>query len=66
MTVIHYLTVHEAAQRMQVSDMTIYRAVTSKQLRARRVGRLYRIHPQHFAEWVRSLDTIDGAIGAAS
>ncbi|HEV3472143.1 MAG TPA: helix-turn-helix domain-containing protein [Actinomycetota bacterium] len=39
----HFLTVAEVARGLRVSNMTVYRLVTSGQLPAVRVGRSYRI-----------------------
>jgi excisionase family DNA binding protein len=37
------LTVHEVAEIMRVSNMTVYRLIRAGELRAARVGRGYRI-----------------------
>jgi excisionase family DNA binding protein len=37
------LTVHEVADLMRVSTMTVYRLITAGDLRAARVGRSYRL-----------------------
>ncbi len=39
----HLLTVHEVAEIMRVSNMTVYRLIRAGELRAARVGRGYRI-----------------------
>jgi excisionase family DNA binding protein len=42
-TTDHLLTVHEVAEIMRVSNMTVYRLIRAGELRAARVGRGYRI-----------------------
>lgn len=38
-----FLTVHEVADLMRVSTMTVYRLIKAGDLRAARVGRSYRV-----------------------
>lgn len=51
---IELLTVTETAARLRVSKMTVYRMVHSGALPAVRIGRGFRIHRQHLAEFLRA------------
>ena len=48
------MTVSETAARLRVSKMTVYRMVHSGELPAVRIGRGFRIHRQHLAEFLRA------------
>ncbi|MDR1440834.1 MAG: helix-turn-helix domain-containing protein [Bifidobacteriaceae bacterium] len=47
-----FLTVSEVAATLRVSDMTIYRLITSGEIRALKVGRSYRIPAAALDEWL--------------
>lgn len=50
----HFLTVAEVARGLRVSNMTVYRLVTSGQLPAVRVGRSYRIREDDVRRYLQS------------
>ena len=50
------LTVHEAAERLRVSNMTIYRLI-NQGLPAYRIGRTYRLDRQKLEEWLEGRRT---------
>jgi excisionase family DNA binding protein len=54
-----FLTVAEVAQRLRVSNMTVYRLINSGQLPAVRVGRGYRIRTDDVHKYLeaRYMDT---------
>jgi excisionase family DNA binding protein len=47
-----FLTVSEVAETLRVSDMTIYRLISSGEIRALKVGRSYRIPAEALDEWL--------------
>ena len=42
----HFLTVGEVAQMLRISNMTVYRLISSGQLPAVRVGKSYRVREE--------------------
>ena len=42
----HFLTVSEVAQMLRISNMTVYRLISSGQLPAVRVGKSYRVREE--------------------
>ena len=57
MTAPEVLKVTEIARMMRVSTMTVYRHIHTKELRAYRVGRTFRVRADDFAEFMRAADT---------
>ncbi len=55
-----FLTPHEVAETLRVSDMTVYRLIKSGELRALRVGRSYRISEDDFDAYVAARFTEAG------
>lgn len=49
-----YLTVHQVAQHLQVSKMTVYRMVDRGELPTLAVGKSYRIPREEFEAWKRA------------
>ena len=49
------LTVHEVAQRLQVSPRTVERAVTAGELRSVRIGRSRRVAPDDLEHYIQDL-----------
>ena len=56
-----FITVNQAAQALQVSPDTIYRAVAAQDLRACRIGRCVRIAPEDLAYYVSLRSTAAAA-----
>ncbi|MGZ4520247.1 MAG: helix-turn-helix domain-containing protein [Mycobacteriaceae bacterium] len=52
------IDVEEAAKRLGVSKMAIYRLIEGKQLRAYRIGRSFRIDPRDLAAFMDAASTI--------
>lgn len=52
-----YLTVSQVAEHMAVSKMTVYRLIEDHVLPATRIGRLYRIHPDHLTQYLDEMST---------
>ncbi|MDR3360178.1 MAG: helix-turn-helix domain-containing protein [Bifidobacteriaceae bacterium] len=50
-----FLTVSEVAETLRVSDMTIYRLISSGEIRAIKVGRSYRIPAEALDEWLSDI-----------
>lgn len=48
----HLLKVHEVAQAMRVSNMTVYRLIRSGELPAARVGRSHRVRAADLASYL--------------
>ena len=53
-----FLTVHEVAELMRVSTMTIYRLIKAGELRAARVGRSYRLREIEVDAYLRRGETV--------
>lgn len=49
---VAFLTLAEAAERLRVSNHTIYKMCRNGQIPARRVGRLWRIPVKEFENWL--------------
>jgi putative molybdopterin biosynthesis protein len=47
-----WLNVRQVAERLEVTERTVYRLVKSGQLRAYRIGRLLKIHPEDFDDYL--------------
>lgn len=52
-----YLSVAQVADQLAVSKMTVYRLIEDKVLPATRIGRLYRIHPDHLSDYLAEMST---------
>jgi excisionase family DNA binding protein len=50
-----FLTVSEVAETLRVSDMTIYRLISSGEIMAIKVGRSYRIPAEALDEWLADI-----------
>jgi excisionase family DNA binding protein len=53
------LTVREVAEMMRVSKMTVYRLIDSGDLRAKRIGRGFRIPEKAVVDYLNSVDTAE-------
>jgi excisionase family DNA binding protein len=53
-----YLTVHETAERLRVSDKTVYRAVESGEFPAVKVGRVIRVPADFIAKGTGGADPV--------
>jgi excisionase family DNA binding protein len=45
------LTTAQIATLLQISQRTVQRAIREQQLKAHRVGRIYRVHAQDLQDW---------------
>lgn len=55
-----FLTPHEVAETLRVSDMTVYRLIKSGELRALRIGKSYRISEDDFDAYLAARFTEAG------
>ena len=49
-----FLTASEAAERMRVSKMTVYRLIRSGKIRAVQIGKAYRVRESDLEEYLNS------------
>lgn len=56
----HWFTISEVATEFHVSAMTVYRLVHSGRLKAKRIGRSFRISRNELADFLRMADASDG------
>ena len=54
------LTPHEMAARLRVSPMTVYRLIHAGEIRAKRVGRAFRIPESAANEYLRDAEYVAG------
>ena len=52
-----YLTPGDVAERLNISVMTVYRLIDERVLPASRIGRQYRIHPDHLDQYLDESST---------
>ena len=50
------LTAMDIAAHLRVSKMTVYRLIEHGELHAYRVGKVYRVRPDDFADYMRRVD----------
>jgi excisionase family DNA binding protein len=50
---MHLMTVHEVADVLRVSNMTVYRLIKAGDLPAVRVGKNYRVRSGHLDDYIR-------------
>lgn len=54
-----FYTVHQIADMLQISTMTVYRLIHSRQLRAFQVNRSFRVQSNDFDRFMQGADTFE-------
>jgi excisionase family DNA binding protein len=54
---VDYYTVEESAAKLKISKYTVWKYIKSGQLKAAKIGKIYRISESQLDEFMKSLET---------